>query len=338
MTRNSGALLLAASLIAAVPSPKPTPSAPVLLRSAMNAPRHVSYVGEVQVLHIGRRTGNVAIFRVEHKAPDMTRRWYAAPQELYGDSIVTHGNTNYSIDVKRDRVVVSQDADDDQALTQGNYGLLTGNYEIAYGPDANVDGRRAYVILLNNKFTGQTTMRLQIDAKTHLVLERQEYASNGSLVAQMRIEQIRYTRAIPDEVFDIPANLKQVDAPAQGAESSDVQGAISHAGFAALVPKYLPQGFVPVAGGTETIKNVATLHLLYSDGIRTFSLFQNEKDAAVDLSRYRATETKVANYAARYVEDGPTTLLAWSDGARHFALVGDLGLQELEKIGASVLP
>lgn len=337
MARSNAALLLAALLTAATPTPKPPPAAD-LLRSAMIAPRLVSYVGEVQVLRIGRQRSNVAIFRVEHKAPDFTRRWYVAPQGLYGDSIVRRSGALYSIDVKRERVVVSQDTDDDGTPGQGNYGLLTSNYDVAYAPDENVDGRAVHVVVLNNKFTGQTTMRLHIDAKTHLVLERQVYAANGSLISQMRIEEIRYTNTIPDGVFDIPSNLKRVAAPSRTAESTDVQQVIASAGFDARVPKYLPEGFTPVAGDVVSIKNVPTLHLLYSDGIRTVSLFQNEKDAAVDLSRYRASAAKVADHPARYVEDGPTTLLAWSDGARHFALVGDLSLAELEKIGASVLP
>jgi negative regulator of sigma E activity len=334
MARSNAALLFAALLTAASPAPPATD----LLRSAMNAPQRVSYVGEVQVLRIGRQRSNVAIFRIEHKAPDMTRRWYLAPQGLYGDSIVNHAGRLYSIDVKREQVTVAPDeAEARETLAQGNYGLLTSNYDVVYAPDANIEGRTVHVVLLNNKFTGQTTMRLHIDAKTHLVLERQVYGANGSLVSQMRIEQIRYTNAIPTALFDIPANLKRVDAPGRG-ESSDVQHVIASAGFNARVPKYLPEGFTPIAGDVSSIKNVPTLHLLYSDGVRTVSLFQNEKDAAVDLSRYKASDATVADHPARYVEDGPTTLLAWSDGARHFALVGDLSLTELEKIGASVVP
>ncbi|HEX8806536.1 MAG TPA: DUF4367 domain-containing protein, partial [Candidatus Aquilonibacter sp.] len=173
---------------------------------------------------------------------------------------------------------------------------------------------------------------------THLVLERQEFASNGSLIMQTRVEQVRFTAAIPQAVFDVPQGLRRVNGAARGTESTDVEHVISSAGFDALEPKYLPEGFSPIAGDVVSIKNVPTLHLLYSDGIRTVSLFQNEKDAAVDLSHYHAISTSVADHPAHYVQEGPTTLLAWSDGNRHFALVGDLSLNELEKIGASVLP
>jgi negative regulator of sigma E activity len=332
---HSSALLLAA-LLAGTP---PTPAPVELLRDAMAAPQHISYVGEVAVLRIGQKDSDAEVYRIEHRAPDETRRWYLAPQGVYGDSIVTRGSTTYSIDVKRQQVVVAKGEDVDQLVTeQGNFAVLTTNYSAVYAPSETFDGRKVAVVLLNNKYTGQTTMRVLIDQATHLVLERQEFASNGSLIAQTRLEQVRFTGAIPQAVFDVPQGLRRVNGVARGTESSDVQHVISSAGFDALEPKYLPEGFSPIAGDVVSIKSVPTLHLLYSDGIRTVSLFQNEKDAAVDLSHYHAITTSVANHPAHYVQDGPTTLLAWSDGSRHFALVGDLSLNELEKIGASVLP
>ncbi|HTU70118.1 MAG TPA: DUF4367 domain-containing protein [Candidatus Baltobacteraceae bacterium] len=305
----------------------------------MTAPQRVSYVGEVQVLNFGAERSDAEIYRIEHRAPSLTRRWYLAPQALYGDSIISRGLTTYSIDVKSNRVVVSHhDQLDDQIVEVGNFGILMANYTAQYAPDEKFDGRLCHVVLLNNKFTGQTIMRVCIDAGTGLVLERQQYASNGSLIAEMRIEQLRYTNAIPPALFTLPPGLQRVNGAAHGQLSGDVQQVIASAGFVAVVPKYLPEGLHPIAGDVTSIKGVTTLHLLYSDGIRTVSFFQNEKNAAVDLSRYRVTKTRVADHPAQYVQEGPTTLLAWADGNRHFALVGELSLAELEKIGASVVP
>jgi hypothetical protein len=68
------------------------------------------------------------------------------------------------------------------------------------------------------------------------------------------------------------------------------------------------------------------------------SLFQNQSAAAVDFSHYKVNDTKIENHDAEYVEDGPTTLVAWSEAGLHFTLVGELTLPELEKIAASVVP
>ncbi len=330
------AIFLAAPRAGAMPA---TPQAETLLRDAMGAPQQLSYVGEVQTLRFGAQKSEAAIYRIEHKAPDLTRRWYLAPQDLYGDSIISRGDTSYSIDVKRDRVVVTEDDPiDDQVAEDDNFALLNANYNAIYGPDENSNGRAVKVVLLNNKHTGQTTMRVRIDAATKLVLERETYGSNGSLLAQTRFEQLRYTSDIPGAVFDVPAALPRVKGPSRGIPSNNLQELLKTAGFSAHGPKYLPLGFIPVEGDVADVKGIRTLHLLYSDGIRTVSLFQNAKGAAVDMSRYRVSDVHFENKDGQYVQEGPTTLLAWSEAGLHFALVGDLDLNELKRIAASVVP
>jgi negative regulator of sigma E activity len=81
---------------------------------------------------------------------------------------------------------------------------------------------------------------------------------------------------------------------------------------------------------------VRTLHILYSDGLRTVSLFENARGAAADLSKFTVHRTKVRSGEAQYVEDGPTTLLTWSSASRHFELVGELSREELVRIASSV--
>ena len=73
------------------------------------------------------------------------------------------------------------------------------------------------------------------------------------------------------------------------------------------------------------------LHLIYSDGIRTLSLFENATDRAIDFSGMKAQRTRFEDHDAQYVHDGPTTLLAWREHGLAFTLVGDLELKELAR-------
>lgn len=322
-------------LAAAVAQPSPVD----VLRAAIAAPKHLSYVGEVQVVHFGSTGSEAAIYRIEHRAPNLTRRWYVAPQDLYGDSIISRAEKTYSIDVKRNRVVQAEDDSiDDQVAEDDNFAVLMSNYNATFAPNDNVAGQNARVVLLTNKYTGQVTMRIKIDAHTGLVLEKEVYAANGSLAGQTHFDQIRYTSTIPPAVFDVPKGLQVVDGPTRSLPSNNIEGLIKEAGFAARGPKYLPEGFTPVEGDVSLVKGVRTLHLLYSDGIRTVSLFQNPGNSAVGFSSLHPRATKVGSHAAQYVAEGPTTLLAWSEGGLHFTLVGDLYLADLEKIAASVGP
>ncbi|HMD02528.1 MAG TPA: DUF4367 domain-containing protein, partial [Candidatus Baltobacteraceae bacterium] len=87
-----------------------------------------------------------------------------------------------------------------------------------------------------------------------------------------------------------------------------------------------------------TVNGVRTLHLLYSDGLRTISLFENATGAAADFGTLHPTTIHFQGHDAQYVEDGPTTLLTWKEHGLYFALVGDLMRNELIEIGKSVVP
>jgi negative regulator of sigma E activity len=280
------------------------------------------------------------LFRIEHRAPDLTRRWYLAPESLYGDFIISNGDTSYDVDPHGKKIVVMKDdAIDDQIAEDDNFGLLLHNYHAVPGPDDNVAGRRTLSVLLVNKYTGETVMRIGVDAQTKLVLQKERYSPTGSVSHQMRFEQIRFTGSIPKDLFKIPSSgYARVNGPTHGIPSNDLQAVVRTAGFRALGPKYLPEGFLPIAGDVSDIKGVRTLHLLYSDGLRTVSLFENARGAAVDLKQYTVHQTKVRSAAAQYVQEGPTTLLSWGSDNLHFALVGEISRDEMVQIASSVAP
>ncbi|HEV2262847.1 MAG TPA: sigma-E factor regulatory protein RseB domain-containing protein [Candidatus Rubrimentiphilum sp.] len=326
---------LAVTLAATAASPRVDPAQ--LLREAVGAYGKLSYVGQIQNVDFGSSHTNAVLFRVEHRAPDLLRRWYLAPESLYGDSIISHGDMEYDVDVHQRRVVVARDdAVDDQVALDDNFDLLLRNYKAILGPNDTVAGRPAFEVLLVNKYTGETVIRLSLDSTTKLVLQRERFGSTGAVTNQMRFEQIRYTASIPSQVFDVPGGYRRVKGQNHGLPSNDLARVVRAAGFDARGPRLLPEGFLPVTGDVTDVQGVRTLHVMYSDGLRTISLFENARGAAVDMSHYTIHAAKVRNYDAQYVEDGSTTLLAWQQGSLHFALVGDLTVNELTRIGASV--
>jgi len=315
--------------------------ASALLRASTTAPAHISYAGQVENVRFGNAGSEASIYRIEHRAPNLTRRTYLAPDSLYGDWIVTRGAQSYNVDVKNRKVVVASNAVvDDQVALNDNFGLLRSNYTALPGPTATVAGRPTTEIALMNKYTGQIIMRIWIDKQTSLALEKENYAPNGSVISHMRFEQVRYANDFPTAIFDVPhlSGYAIVPGISHGAPSNDLQASVRTAGFAARGPKYLPLGFLPVTGDVSDVKGIRTLHLLYSDGIRTISLFENNRGAAVDLSHFKAQTMRFEDHEGQYVQEGPTTLLTWAEAGLHFALVGDLSRQELARIAASVVP
>ena len=329
------AVVLAATTCIAGATPSEAPDA--LVADAMDAPSHVSYAGTVELVKIGAHGAESSVFDIEHRAPDRTRKTFSAPASVGGDSVVVVGNRAYDIDVKRSRIVTSEnDALTDPASLSANYLLLRRNYKAVAKDDEVFAGRPSSVLAFVSDYNHRSMLVVRIDRVTKLVLDKQQFAADGTLVGEMRFLRVTYAGSMPDADFSIPTGLTQVAGPKRGVPSVAIDALVAQAGFAAHNPKFLPLGFSPVEGSLETIQGVRTLHVLYSDGVRTVSLFENTKAPSTDLSRYHAQATLVAGRDGQYAEAGPTTILTWTNGDLNCALVGEMQLDELQKIAASI--
>ena len=318
------------------------PDAGTLLRESMQAPAKISYVGQLETVRFASNRANANIVKIEHLAPSSTRRWFVAPDSLYGDYIITRGPASYEFDPKHSVVTVSRNpVFADQVTADAIFDRAMTNYKCVETPSESVAGRPTVSVVLMNKYTGERVVRVWLDRQTHLVLKREEYHANGAVASQMRFEELRYTSSLPEGIFatEAPAGYKQTKGRDYSMPTADIDKAIREAGFKPYTPKDLPQGFALVSGNATTIDGgVRTLHLVYSDGLRTLSLFENATGASPDFGTLRPRTVQFSGHDAQYVEDGPTTLLTWNEHGLHFALVGDLLRPELVEIAKSVVP
>jgi outer membrane lipoprotein-sorting protein len=337
------AFLPAPGTTAPTPAPTAAPdrAAQDMLRACIDAPKTISYIGEVQTTRWGRSGATAMLARIEHEAPNRTRRLYVAPESAYGDYVVTIGSTSYEFDTKRNRIVKTQNPVlSSQVALNDNFALLVANYRAVLGPNEVIAGRQAATVSLVNKYTGVRAMRLWIDRQTKLILAKETYRSNGAITNRTRFDEIRYTNEIPPDLFATspPTGYTVVFGYRFSTFSTDIDKTTHNAGFDALGPRYLPDGFSILSADVTDISGVRTLHLIYSDGLRMVSLFENASGAAADFGAAKPLQTRFENHDAQYVKQGPTTLLAWKERGLSFALVGDLDLQELVAIAASVVP
>jgi negative regulator of sigma E activity len=347
-------LLVAAGAFAGIPSfavagqtaaPVATASAEAesdaLVRTAFDADKRVSYVGQVQTIRWGTRVATATIQRVEHLAPESTRRTYLAPEALYGEYDITVGDTTAKIDPKEKRAMLEENpATGNSAAMNSNLTLLEANYRAIVGPVEMVAARPATTVSLVNRFTGERTMRIWIDNDTKIVLAKEAYHVDGSVAWRMRFDDIRFTAEIPPDIFslDTPAGFQSVEGHHFADSSADPQRALDDAGFKPVIPHYLPNGFSEIGADVSMIHGVRNLHVIYSDGIRGLSLFENDIDEPANFDGLKPATTHFEGHDASYVRDGPTTLLAWREHGLAFALVGDLDVRELTEIAVSVIP
>ena len=323
------------------PAPRPSDDPTALLAQSIAAPRSVSYEGQFETVRFSSNRASATIVKIEHRAPAMTRRWFVAPEALYGDYIITRGFATYQFDTKRGRVTISHNPTLDNAVVaSGDFDRVLQNYRPITDGAETVADRATTSVVLVNKYTGERALRVWIDRDTHLVLKKEEYHGNGAVASLARFDELRYTNAIPDDIFssDAPAGYAQVAGVSVAMPSSDIERVIKEAGFQPYEPKNLPQGFTLESGDVTTVDGVRTLHLLYSDGLRSISLFENATGAAAEFGALRPKSVSFEGHDAKYVEDGPTTLLTWREHRLYFALVGDLLQNEMVDIAKSVVP
>ena len=127
-----------------------------------------------------------------------------------------------------------------------------------------------------------------------------------------------------------------MQGPTFGEPPQSPDSVVRSAGFPARAPRALPEGFAPVDGTLVELNGVRTVHVLYSDGIRTVSLFENASASTLDMTGLQTERTQVGGRTAQYAEDGAMALLAWSDATLHYALVGELGLRRASAIAESI--
>ena len=328
----------------AAPAPAPglgggTDARPLLV-AAVAAPKHVSFVGKMWSIRGGQTRSFAVEAQIEHRAPEQTRRTYLTPRVLYGQFVISRGAMSWDVDPQRKRVVVSENkAAVDPVAVVDDIALVDGNYRAVRTASGNTASRKVDVVDLVSRFTGERAMRLWIDVQTHVVLAKEAYHSDGSLAWSTRYEDIRYTDDIPQSIFSpaTPPGFVTVHGRSYQ-EARTLPNAVPDAGFKPVTPKYLPEGFVLSGASVSLIKGVRNLHLIYSDGIRTMSLFENATDRAIDFAGLHPQTMTFDKHDAEYVRDGPTTLLAWREEGLAFALVGDLDLKELVQIATSVVP
>ncbi|HEY1428281.1 MAG TPA: hypothetical protein VGF18_01830, partial [Candidatus Tumulicola sp.] len=142
---SAGLAAAAATLSISSASPVRDPI-DTLVSQASTAPGALSYSGVVQSVVFGDGDGQAVVYRIEHRAPDMTARVYLAPEKLKGDMVIVRGTHGYFVDVKRHRVVETvNDAVLDPVDSADDYALIRLNYRTAARSDESFDGRHVKV-------------------------------------------------------------------------------------------------------------------------------------------------------------------------------------------------
>jgi len=335
---SSATSVAVAPAATASPASTSSPTAAELLRQATRADDHISYTGTTTSVIYNDHGADSTVVRVDHAAPSKWRMWYVAPADAYGRLIVSDEATTYQYEPKT-ATVYSEPWTQTPALTLDlDTAKVLKNYILDIGPSAAVAGRKAITITLVSKYNGVLAQRVWIDAQTRIVLERETYDSDGTISSKTSFDSIRFVSELPKDLFDlsVPAGMHVEPGTTYAKPVESIDAIRSGVPFPIISPQYVPQGFTFDQASLGTRNGIQTVQLLYTDGLRDFSLFENATDRLPDLVSPRQFD--VDDTTGITDEIAGETLLSWNANGLNITLVGDMPAKLLARIGASLRP
>ena len=306
-----------------------------LLKQAVSADDHVSFSGTITSLMYGQST-TATVVRIEHRAPNQWRLWYVAPADAYGRLIVSNESVQYQYEPKTGKVF-SNDwisplvAAPDVARIRRNYSVLVADL-------ATVAGRSARRLALVSNYTHTLAQRLWIDSETNLVLRREVYHADSTLAAKTEFDNIAFVKDLPPDLFkmSVPAGMTLVPGTDYGTSTPDLTAVTSRLTFKAVAPSELADGFAFEKGSVEQRGRVQSAEFVYSDGLRSISLFENPTGRFPDFDGPPPKPIEVGALAGKYQLLTGQTLLSWNATGLNFTMVGDITAKELARIASLI--
>lgn len=193
---------------------------------------------------------------------------------------------------------------------------LLANYRVSIGESRTLDTGDAIALDLFSQSDGVQRERMWVDRSLGTIVRRETYGRDGKprrLIALTRIDVItrHSARAIPT---DAPSQGELVDLDE---EAPDI---LSRTGWSA--PRVLPDGFrlrdAFVMGDATT----SALHLVYSDGLYTVSVYEQPGRLAAD-GRAGAVRTGNAVMPVWRWPGAEPERMVWTSGSMTFAAITD---------------
>lgn len=290
-------------------------SALEVLERAEEAPRRVSYRGFKTATVYLRGDPTTAVLKVVHLKPDKTRTEYFTPSLLAGVVVIEDGSELWRYDPHEDEWEPIHVRLINRQLNCGDQHLQTGcehiskNYDVRLIGTDSIAGRSAYVIQAIPKYQGETGRRLWIDREFFLIIGTQIEKPDGSVVSSSRFTKLQFNpNDISPALFKPSGRVKSVP----NAESVRLHP---------MKPSYIPKGYRLVGISHLVADRCRSLHMKFSNGMNTISLFQHKSDGKADC---------------RFSEKSTSGILTWQRSGMQFTLIGDLPRAELQKIADSV--
>jgi outer membrane lipoprotein-sorting protein len=263
---------------------------------------------------------------VKRKAPNKQRFEYLSPPRLRGDILIDNGTTTWHF--FHSQGVVEQSPSAARAAKQLVTTLVpavkNGSMTVEYLGEDTIAGRKTYGVRISPARTPDRHREVWLDQEFGVVLRLRDLAPNGR-VSEYVFKRIEFLEVPPADsefvwekqpgVAEVPRSLGPViPLPRAHQLANRTWGAL-------MLPKYLPPRFRLISAHEVRIEGQPIIHLRYSDGEQTISLFQGLVGGPPPV---------------RGLGGRKNNLFPFRRGRLNLLIVGPLPVPELQKIADSI--
>lgn len=218
--------------------------------------------------------------------------------------------------------------DDSQLLVdQATLALMVRNYEAEVQGTDRVAGRATNVVVVRKPGLSPQA-RFWLDTETHLPLRREVYDADGRVLRASAFVDVELAEP---STAEIPSGI---DRPEPSGELLDSAALDDLRDDDWLLPAGLPGGLELIEARTIGEGDDRVVHLSYSDGISTLSLF--EQQGTLDTESLEGWRKESLGGARVYAKPTYPRRIVWSGKGRVFTLVAECQQPTVEEVVAAL--
>ena len=311
------------------------------------AEREVNYVGVRLKTFISSRGPRTFEELIIHKSPDLP---YATELSVVGERKSFEGSRgenrrdNRRKDSNKKRRGNGEKTreqnrwrQDRTLFSQKEVELIAQNYNLEKSASTEkIANYEIDILTITPKFAGRPTHRIFFARENGVILRGESLDAEGVLRAMFVYTRISFD---PEAVERKWKTLeKEIKLEPQRSYSISLAEGKKILKTEPIQPQYLPPGFrLQNVHSIKDKKN--TIHLIYTDGLLAFSIFETTDKRARRGSETRRGSDVIELEGTRVHKHqrGPTHAFSWSSADIHFFLFGAMPASEMQKVVASII-
>lgn len=352
------------------------PKAEILLQKMIQADNSLDFKGKLTIM-LQSQMGNQAFeVYVTRKAPDKRRIEIISPDELYGTGVIINGNENIPIRPGNTPrffpppPFLQPDQMEDAQIH--NTQILLKNYKVRVLDGGSVAGRNTYLIEIDSKNSDRPSSKIWIDTEKSIALKTEQYNTKKVLQRVIAYSTIDFEPVIDDSSFQIPRKFWDMRRPFRHSDREEIwnytQGKPDldkirdKVHFEIMLPDRVSGGFALQSINIIKIGKEQNIHLKYTDGLTTLSVFQSPSNEMGKGPRNeppgggppppssssqpppppppkdRTERISINGVNCEILSRNPVLIFRWQNKGIYYTIIGELQKKEMINIASLFVP